>query len=414
VNARPKELFSDVDLGEALEGLKAQMVGEIESAEEGRALNADEDEWVAYLVDRARREPVQLRADERAFDDLGERQVDVRGDPNRLFRDTSVPAWKPGHAVKLRIPFEGDRDLLTCHPNLYGPSTPVAGIENGTIVKEYQWPTDVAEAPDLDALADRLEEEIGQYNRAITDAVERHNLELEQLARATIRTRRERLKATHEHLASVKTPIRRRDDAPTTYASPVVQRRPPPAPPSGAKGSRMPEPALSDASYGQAIRVIRAWGKAMERTPEPYLGATEETLRDALLPMLNSHFVGAATGETFNAGGKIDVLIRDGDRNVFIGECKRWSGPKAVTAALAQLFSYTTWRDTRLALLFFVSSKDPSPTLAGAREQLELSEHFIEWLDPGNERELHCRMRWPGDESITAQLHVFFVHLPKP
>jgi hypothetical protein len=108
------------------------------------------------------------------------------------------------------------------------------------------------------------------------------------------------------------------------------------------------------------------------------------------------------------------VLIRDGDRNVFIGECKWWSGPKAVTEALAQLFSYTTWRDTRLALLFFVGTKDPSPTLGAARERLEASEQFIEWTDSGNERELHCRMRWPDDESITAQLHVFFVHLPKP
>jgi hypothetical protein len=63
---------------------------------------------------------------------------------------------------------------------------------------------------------------------------------------------------------------------------------------------------------------------------------------------------------------------------VFIGECKRWSGSKAVKQALAQLFSYTTWRDARLALLFFVGTRDPSSTLAAVREELEASEQFIE------------------------------------
>lgn len=47
------------------------------------------------------------------------------------------------------------------------------------------------------------------------------------------------------------------------------------------------------------------------------------------------------------------------------------------------------------------------------REVLAEHELFIEWAEAGDERELHCPMRWPGDDSITAQLHVFFVHLPK-
>jgi len=42
--------------------------------------------------------------------------------------------------------------------------------------------------------------------------------------------------------------------------------------------------------------------------------------------MLNTHYEGGATGETFNAAGKTDILIRVEDRNVFIGECKWWSG----------------------------------------------------------------------------------------
>ena len=38
---------------------------------------------------------------------------------------------------------------------------------------------------------------------------------------------------------------------------------------------------------------------------------------------------GQATGETFNAAGKTDILLRIDGKNVFIGECKFWKGPKA-------------------------------------------------------------------------------------
>ncbi len=40
--------------------------------------------------------------------------------------------------------------------------------------------------------------------------------------------------------------------------------------------------------------------------------------------MVNTHYRGQATGETFNKSGKTDILVRDGDRNVFVAECKWW------------------------------------------------------------------------------------------
>jgi hypothetical protein len=128
--------------------------------------------------------------------------------------------------------------------------------------------------------------------------------------------------------------------------------------------------------------------------------------------MLNTHYEGGATGETFNAAGKTDILIRVEDRTVFIGECKWWSGPATVREALDQLFSYTTWRDTKLALVFFVDRKHPMAVIAKAKEALESHPLFIESGDAGDKRELRCTMRWPSDQAITAQLHVFFVHLP--
>jgi hypothetical protein len=52
----------------------------------------------------------------------------------------------------------------------------------------------------------------------------------------------------------------------------------------------------------------------IERNPKVFSNASEETVRDHYLVQLNGQYEGGATGETFNANGKTDILVRDGSR----------------------------------------------------------------------------------------------------
>ncbi|MBC7894618.1 MAG: hypothetical protein H7066_04345, partial [Cytophagaceae bacterium] len=70
-------------------------------------------------------------------------------------------------------------------------------------------------------------------------------------------------------------------------------------------------------------------------------------IRDHFLVQLNGQYQGGATGETFNYEGKTDILIRDGDRNVFIAECKIWKGETELLKAVDQILAYLHWRDTK-------------------------------------------------------------------
>jgi hypothetical protein len=115
---------------------------------------------------------------------------------------------------------------------------------------------------------------------------------------------------------------------------------------------------MGEAEYEQALKVLLNSRNALERSPSIAAKFTEEEIRDILLIGLNAQFEGAASGEVFNGAGKTDILIREDDRNIFIGECKIWNGPKKFAAAIDQLLSYTTWRDTKAALLIFVKSGD--------------------------------------------------------
>src|SRR2546422_154662 len=92
-------------------------------------------------------------------------------------------------------------------------------------------------------------------------------------------------------------------------------------PPPASTVPFVPEPALDDAQYERILSLIRPMGRTIERDPSAFVDLDEEALRSVFLATLNSHFEGRATGETFNASGKTDILIREKDRNSFIAEC---------------------------------------------------------------------------------------------
>ena len=96
----------------------------------------------------------------------------------------------------------------------------------------------------------------------------------------------------------------------------------------------------------------------MEKTARTFAKLLEEELRDVILSNLNTHYQGTATGETFNKVGKTDINIPFDNKSAYIAECKIWHGSKKFLEAITQLFSYTTWRDTKTSLIIF--NKDNS------------------------------------------------------
>ncbi|URM94575.1 hypothetical protein LUW76_09725 [Actinomadura madurae] len=145
-----------------------------------------------------------------------------------------------------------------------------------------------------------------------------------------------------------------------------------PVRPQPAAAARFkPEPTLADSDYAAALAVLRNSRNALERSPSLAAGLDEERIRDLLLINLNAQFEGDAAGEVFNGYGKTDILIRVEDRNIFIGECKIWSGPKTIDEALTQLFDYLVWRDTKAAVLLFIRNKNVTAAIDKAVEKIE-------------------------------------------
>jgi hypothetical protein len=198
--------------------------------------------------------------------------------------------------------------------------------------------------------------------------IKAHNHRMAKQITAAIARRRAKLLKDQAIEASIGYPITRRPDA-DTYRVPVKRRTITPgrpARPSGRSNAYVPEPTIDEADYEAVLAVLRNARNALERSPSMSAKLDEEETRDLLLVMLNAQFEGKAAGEVFNCTGKTDILVRDGDRNVFIGECKifdpknKQSVDHVVTGALDQLLGYLVWRDTKAALLLLVRDADVS------------------------------------------------------
>ena len=151
--------------------------------------------------------------------------------------------------------------------------------------------------------------------------------------------------------------------------------------------------------------MLRNARNALERSPSMTASLDEETIRDLLLISLNAQFQGAAAGEVFNAAGKTDILIRAGDRNIFIAECKIWRGPKTIRDALSQLLTYLTWRDTKAALLVFIRSGQPTTIIEKAVKEVEQHPNYKRTVRTSEDGERYdFVVHANGDQNIEIQL----------
>ncbi|MFD5694514.1 hypothetical protein [Streptomyces rubiginosohelvolus] len=112
----------------------------------------------------------------------------------------------------------------------------------------------------------------------------------------------------------------------------------------------------------------------MERLPSTTRGKGEEDIRDVLLVALGAAFAGRCTAESLNGAGKTDLLLRIGDRNVLVGECKNWPGAKEFREEnISQLLGYLTRYDRFAVIALFIRVARLEEIVSKAAK--ELAEH---------------------------------------
>ena len=171
-----------------------------------------------------------------------------------------------------------------------------------------------------------------------------------------------------------------------------------------------PSYCIKDGDYNDILSTIKHTGCTYERTPSSYKSLHEEDLRNTLLAALNATYMGDAFGEAFRNNGKTDICIERENRAAFVAECKMWTGQKEVGSALNQLDSYLTWRDCKVALIYFVNRKDYLKIVDTLEDTLKALP-TIRQVQKIDRNEFKCQMISESNPGQMVQVRVMLFNL---
>ena len=409
--SRSDLLFYGKDLGALIRGYETTIKEEVGGWDRNRILASSESDLVTYLVYKYSLDPPRLLREQINIENEGEAKIDVNGRFEYGILDRGSPHFVPGSFVTVAIPFEGDGDLFGFQASTYGFNPPRGLVSGSNVLISFQ---DVKldakrTREEIDATVDRIDEYLGW---AKTDCSE-WNGRVASVAEQCVRYRKDRLLEQADMVTALGLPMKRRPDSAVVSAIPVVRKKRPVELPPSPKEAFKPEPALPDAEYDYILTVIDHMSQNIERSRSTFVQMKEEQIRDLILVNLNGHYEGDATGETFNAQGKTDILIRADDRNVFIAECKFWAGPKSLLAAIDQILGYLTWRDMKAALLLFCKNIDFTNTLSSIATAVPEHTNFKRELKTISDTHVRYLFRQKDDPVRDLYLAVQAFYIPK-
>ena len=344
----PDRLFSQFELGNTLQQQEQTMLQEINGLGEKQTLNSSHEDLCKYFLEKYYVDMPEI-AEEGIRISHDDAQISVKREFE--FPGHYGPINITGTRLTFFVPYIGDGELFKCHASTRSLSPPIAVVGKDELSFVYDRTTGGAgEIPkefqeDLKRLKQSLnwvKNDVVKFNSAIATTINQG-----------INARREKLLQDRQLVESIGYPLKTREGVSNTYIWPEVRRRITPQLPKVSNEPYSPEPALGMDDYEHILSVISRMTMVMERSPNAFKALGEEDLRTHFLMQLNGHYEGQATGETFNYEGKTDILVRAKDKNMFIAECKFWTGPKGFKNTIDQLLGYTSWRDTKTALLIF-------------------------------------------------------------
>jgi hypothetical protein len=311
--------------------------------------------------------------------------------------------------VIFHVPFSGDASLFSVAPSHRSMPGPAADISNSelliTVATDGQSQEQIKSH--FTSHISEIKKHVDQMKRDLANI----HFHFENAARQKIDERKSKLLKSKNLVASLGFPMKRRENAPTTYIAPQVRRKVVPVRPA-TRPPFKPEPTLEEAEYQHILNVMDNMTTVIERSPHLFIKMGEEDIRQHFLVQLNAQYEGQATGETFNAAGKTDILIRSEGQNIFIAECKFWHGEKGFLETVDQLLSYVTWRDTKTALVIFNRNKNLSAVIATIKSAMEKHEHKKQGPKVEGDTRIRYVMGHPSDHSREIITTVMVYDIP--
>ena len=168
---------------------------------------------------------------------------------------------------------------------------------------------------------------------------------------------------------------------------------------------------ISDADYENIRRIIGFAGFTMEKAAATFKKLDEHALRNIMVAFLNTHYLGTATGEAFCKAGRADIHILFENKAAYIAECKVWFSDQDLTAAVEQLFKYTTWRDIKTSIIIFNKRSMFFKRILLSIEDYLRKNELCRNIRPISENEWLCEFKQSPDATDYITIHIIAFNL---
>ena len=79
-------------------------------------------------------------------------------------------------------------------------------------------------------------------------------------------------------------------------------------------------------------------------------------------------------------------------KNIFIGECKFWKGKTQYLKTIDQILGYSSWKDTKVAVLIFNRNKNSSTVIQTIKEATIEHPNFKKTINDNSETKIQIQV----------------------
>ena len=371
-----------------------QEISELNSTE----LETSTDSLTLIFSSKYSPSPIQLH--EPIHEDVGQ----VEKTTERLSPSPNLPhggkVTKKVQRLKLKIPYTGERQMLHTRPRSHTSSFPTYDeLTDSEIIHyvDYQ-----VKGKDSEEIKSTINNDISRWHDKLEEYVNRLNKDIrkmqtsfEEQSRRFIEDYRENMDAKDEALEELGISGQNVEQG---FVEPEKKKELelPDLKDSSSKNQR-----IRDRTFVDILDIIDSMRISVEQAENTVRDLDEESLRTIFLGAINSHY-GNATAESFNRGGKTDILLRHQGVNLFVAECKFWTGKKGFQNAVDQLLGNLTAEDNNAALLIFSTRENLVTVQNGVEEAVEDHERFHSVLTRFQDHNVYQFQKPSGTEAKVA------------
>ena len=386
-----------------------EIKSEIESKGKEYILGVDEEEYQQYLIGKYTLEPLSI---DYSSESIGEPTINKEWLEDRHYREKyQAEVYK----FTVRYLFSGSVDLFKIQPNTWSMRSAEIYVNEDSNTVSFSFKLYNKDPEEFQRKkSDYQEQAFANMNNANVWATKWTN-SLPSLISSLFQQQKTKYQQENDFFTAIN--IKVNNDTKSVFTTPTIKKKIIPQPAVSKNKEFAIEPKIAIDMYDDILKVIYDFGKSMEKKPSTYEGKDEESIRDQFLLILETRYDSTtATGETFNKDGKTDIILKyanDGS-NLFVAECKLWHGASEFHKAISQLFDrYLTWRDSKTALLLFVTNKDFTNVIDTIKDEVAKHPYFVKSVGYRGETSFSYHFHLPNDKNKIVFFEVIAFHYDK-